>query len=81
LMMKGISKNVSKIETPVFIFMAQNETVVNSKSTEKFIQKAEKAGKTIQAFLIEDAQHELLMEKDNQREEILQKTLKIFGEY
>jgi lysophospholipase len=81
LMMKGISKNISKIETPIFIFMAQNETVVNPKSTEKFIQKAKKASKTVKACLIEDAQHEILMEKDKQRTEILQKTLKFFGEY
>ncbi|MDA3822438.1 MAG: alpha/beta fold hydrolase [Bacteroidales bacterium] len=80
-MMKGISKNVSTIETPIFIFMAQNESVVNSKSTEKFIQKAEKAGKTIQACLIEDAQHEILMEKDKQRTEMIQKTLDFFAEY
>jgi lysophospholipase len=80
-MMKGISKNVSTIETPIFIFMAQNESVVNSKSTEKFIQKAEKAGKTIQACLLDDAQHEILIEKDKQRTEMIQKTLDFFAEY
>ncbi len=78
--MKYIRKNIKKIETPIFIFSAQNETVVNPKSTAKFIKKANKAGLTCKTLLIDDAQHELLVEKDKQRTEMLSRTLEFYEE-
>lgn len=78
--MKGIHRNIEKIETPVLILSGTNETVVNPKSTEKFIQKANKAGKICITSTIDDAQHELLMEKDQQRTKAISESLDFFDE-
>lgn len=78
LMMKNIHKNVNEIKIPFLIVKASNETVVDPKATEKFIGKARKAGKKCATMLIDDAQHEILMEKDKQRKEIITKTLEFY---
>ncbi len=79
--MKAVSKNISKIETPFILFAAENETVVNHKTETKFVAKAQKLGKDCNIFPIGDAQHELLMEKDPQRTDVMTKTLDFFGKY
>ena len=43
--MKKVFKNIDMLKTPVLIITAENETVVNPKSYDKFVKKAEKHGK------------------------------------
>lgn len=78
--LKQIFKNVKAIQTPFIIFTAENETVVIPKANQKFIQKAQKLNKECREYFVKDAQHELLMEKDAQREEVLMKVFGFFNE-
>ena len=75
-----IFKQIEKLKTPFIIFTAQNETVVNPKSTEKFMKKAYKLNKDCKLINIENAQHELFMEKDKPRAEVLSEILEFFGD-
>ena len=79
-MMKSAFRNIDKLETPFILFAADNETVVNPKAYHKFMKKAGKKGGDGTIVRIENAQHELLMEKDPQRIETLSKTLDFFRE-
>lgn len=76
--MKKVFRNADAIRTPFILFTASNETVVNPKSYDTFMKKAEAAGLDASMVLIEDARHELLMEKDPQRVRMLESTLDFF---
>ncbi len=78
---KKVFKNIDKLETPVLIMSAENESVVNPKAYDKFVKKAEKHDKICILHQIQNAQHELLMEKDAQRTEAIESTLKFFEKY
>ncbi len=79
-MIKNINRNIKKLETPLLILTGQNESVVEPKSTEKFIQKVNKAGKNCKTIMIDDGHHELLMEKDPQRMEVITRVMEFFEE-
>jgi len=79
--MKLISKNLKKIETPFILFRADNETVVNPKTNEKFVKRAQNYNKDCQLIPVSDAQHELLMEKDEQRNMVMEDALEFFEKY
>ena len=76
-----INDNIKNIRTPFILFSAENEKIVNPKAHQKFIKEAQKLGKTCEAFLIENAQHELLIEKDEQRIETINQIFKYFNRY
>ena len=73
--------HIDRIETPLIIFSAENEQVVDPKSHLKFIAKAEELGKECELRLVENAQHELFIEKDPQRTEVLNASLDFFKKY
>lgn len=79
--MKIVRRNVDKLETPILIFAAENESVVRRKSTEKFAAKAQKLNKVCTLIIIEDAMHEILMEKDPQRNKMLESSLDFYINY
>ena len=79
--LKKVFRHIEDIETPVLVIAADNETVVNPKSTEKFIGKAEKKAKDCSLIQIENAQHELLMEKDEQRSRVMTEIFQFYSEY
>ncbi|MFZ5941296.1 MAG: alpha/beta fold hydrolase [Bacteroidota bacterium] len=79
--MKAIRRNAEDLKTPFILFAADNETVVYPKAYVKFTSKAARAGKEYQIFLVPDAQHELLMEKDAQRTDVLEKVLEFYSEH
>jgi len=54
---------------------------VNPKAHQKFMEEAQKLGKVCKAFLIENAQHELLIEKDEQRIETINQIFNYFNKY
>lgn len=76
-----INDNIKNIKTPFILFSAENEKIVNPKAHQVFIEEAQKLGKTCEAFLIENAQHELLIEKDEQRIATINQIFKYFDKY
>jgi len=78
--MKRVFREVENIEIPCLVFSADNETVVNPKAFGKFVSKATKKGVNIQLIPVESAKHELLMEKDLQRNLVLEQTIEFFGQ-
>lgn len=74
-----MNDNINNIQTPFILFSAENESIVNPKAHQTFIEEAKKLGKTCEAFLIENAQHELLIEKDEQRIETINQILKYYN--
>ncbi|MDC9723999.1 MAG: alpha/beta fold hydrolase [Urechidicola sp.] len=73
--------NIDKIETPFILFSAENEQIVATSSHQEFIDKAKALEKNCQAYVVANAQHELFIEKDEQRIETINKTLKYFENY
>ncbi len=79
LHMKKIFQEMDRLETPFLLFSADHETVVDPRSHHKFVQKALEMGKNCQLIEVENAQHELLMEKDPQRSLVLEKILDFYA--
>jgi lysophospholipase len=76
-----MSGNIEKIDTPFILFSAQDEQVVNPDAHREFIEKAMQMGKDCKGYLVEDARHELLMEKDAQRANVINMALLFFDQY
>ena len=75
---KYMNSRIANIETPFVLFSAENEQIVKTGAHQKFVNKAKKKGKNCSAFLVENAQHELLVEKDPQRIGTINQVLKYF---
>lgn len=73
--------NIDKIATPFILFSAENEQIVATSSHQEFIDEAKALEKNCQAYVVANAQHELFIEKDEQRIETINETLKYFEEY
>ncbi len=73
--------NINKIETPFILFSAENEQIVDPLEHQRFVKKAKEAGVDCKAYVVEDAQHEILMEKDEQRTETLNEILNFYSNY
>ena len=76
-----MNQNIDKIETPFIIFSAANEQIVREKSHQEFIEEARKLGKACYGYRIADAQHELLIEKDPQRTQVINQMIWFFKLY
>lgn len=76
-----IFDNVDKIETPFILFSAENEQIVDPHAHQKFVDTAKKLGKDCVGFEVENAQHELLIEKDEQRIETINELLNFYDKY
>ncbi len=76
-----MNDNIDRITTPFILFSAENEQIVNPRAHQKFVGQAQELGKTCQAWVIENAQHELLIEKDEQRIETLNHILNFYAQY
>lgn len=73
--------NIDRINTPFILFSAENEQIVHPYAHEKFITAAQELGKDCVAYEVENAQHELLIEKDEQRIATIHKTLDFYSKY
>ena len=73
--------NIDKINTPFILFSAENEQIVYTSAHQKFVTAAKKLGKDCMAYEVENAQHELLIEKDEQRIETINETLNFYSKY
>tara|TARA_R110000787_G_scaffold41071_13_gene101604 strand:+ start:2093 stop:3136 length:1044 start_codon:yes stop_codon:yes gene_type:complete len=76
-----INDNINNIETPFILFSAENEEIVSTKAHQKFIEEAQQLGKTCEGFMIENAQHELFIEKDEQRIETMNQIFNYYNKY
>ncbi len=76
-----IFNNIDKIKTPFILFSAVNEQIVNPHAHQHFIEEAKKLGKNCKAYKVENAQHELFIEKDTQRIETITGVLDFYKEY
>ena len=76
-----IFDNINKLETPFILFSAENEQIVRAYSHQKFIDVAKKLNKECFAYEVENAQHELLIEKDEQRTETINTILEFYSKY
>lgn len=76
-----INEHIGNIQTPFILFSAANESIVNPSAQQHFMDKAQKLGKTCKAFLIENAQHELFIEKDAQRIITINQIFRYFKKY
>ena len=76
-----IFNNVDKINTPFILFSAENEQIVYAYAHQKFVDASKNLGKEYMAFEIENAQHELFIEKDEQRIETINETLDFYSRY
>lgn len=73
--------HIDRIETPFILFSAENERIVYPFAHQKFITAAKEAGKECVAYEIDNAEHELLIEKDEQRIQTLNATLDFYAKY
>ncbi|MEN8137368.1 MAG: alpha/beta fold hydrolase [Bacteroidota bacterium] len=73
-----INSNINNIQTPFILFSAENEQIVDPKAHQQFVDKAKKLGKNCKGYLVKNAQHELLIEKDEQRIEVISKILDFY---
>ena len=78
---KYLFKNIDKIETPFILLSAENDNIIDVHAHQKFVEKAQKSGKVCNAFVVANAQHELLIEKDEQRIETVNEILKFYSKY
>lgn len=76
-----IFNNINKINTPFILFSAKNEQIVDPYAHRKFVGAAQKLGKDCLGYEVENAQHELLIEKDEQRIETINHTLNFYTKY
>lgn len=72
---------INLITTPFILFSADTEEIVDPLAHEAFVTRAQKNGKICKAYLVENAKHELLIEKDEQRIEVLNETLSYFEKH
>ena len=75
---KYMKEHIGQIQTPFIIFSAENEQIVKEKGHQRFVELAQEQGKDGRGFLIYDAQHELLIEKDQQRMQTINQSLWFF---
>jgi len=73
-----IFSNIEKIQTPFILFSAENEQIVHPYAHQKLITAAQKLGKDCIAYEVENAQHELFIEKDEQRIETINEILNFY---
>lgn len=78
---KYIFDHIDSIKTPFILFSAENEQIVYPYAHQKFVTAAKELGKEFKAYEVENAEHELLIEKDEQRIETINETLKFYGAY
>ncbi len=73
--------NIEKIQTPFILFSAENDKIIEIAAHQEFVEKAKELNKNCEGYLVKNAKHELLIEKDEYRMESINKTLLFFGDY
>jgi len=74
-----IFANPDKIETPLILFSAENEEIVDPGAHSDFIEKMLELKKNVKGYEIPNAKHELFIEKDEIRIPVLTTILDFFN--
>jgi lysophospholipase len=78
---RDIFKNAGEIRTPLILFSAEKEKIVDPGAHSRFMHKVRQSGLECQAFEVGEALHELFMEKDGPRSDVLITTLGFFDRH
>jgi len=76
-----ISNNIGAIKTPSLIFSAEEEEIVDPDAHIKFIEKAKTFNVPIEGYFVKNAKHELFIEKDRTRSNVLSSILDFYKEH
>ncbi len=76
-----IFDNISKIKTPLILFSGGDEAIVSATAHTDFIEELKNSGKEAEGYLVENAKHELFIEKDEYRIPVLTKVLDFYLRY
>lgn len=76
-----MNSHIDKIETPFILFSADHEQIVDTEAHEEFIDRAKELDKECIAYLVENAQHELFVEKDEQRIATINQIISFYASY
>jgi lysophospholipase len=78
---RSMRSNLGMLETPVLLLSSEQETVVNPRAHARFTKKAKRMGKSITAYLVPGARHEIFMETDEIRTPAIGASLEFFGNH
>ena len=73
--------NLDKIQIPIILFSAQNDAIIDVRAHQKFVDEAIALNKEGRAYVVENAQHELFIEKDEQRVETINEILNFYNDH
>lgn len=73
--------NINMIQTPIILFSAQNDEIIDVRAHQRFVEKAKSLNKEGRAYIVDNAQHELFIEKDEQRIETINEILNFYNDY
>ncbi len=73
--------NIENIQTPFILLSAENDEIIEIAAHQEFVEKAKVLNKNCEGYLVKNAQHELLIEKDIYRIASLNKMLLFFEDY
>lgn len=76
-----IFDNISKIETPLVLFSGGNEEIVDPKAHNAFVDQIVSLGVDAKGYLVDGAKHELLIESDDIRIEVMTTILDFYSEF
>ena len=76
-----IFKHVNNINTPFILFSGTDDQIVDIHAHQLFIDKAKKNNKLCKSYSVKDAGHELLIENDHQRIEVINEIIDFFNKF
>ncbi len=79
--MEQLYDELEKIEIPMLLFQGSNETIVKSAAHKDVIDKLIGLNKSVEAYTIDGAKHELLIEKDEMRNRVIRKILEFYEQH
>lgn len=74
---KHCIQDAGKLQTPLLLLQAENDTIVDNRAQLLFDDHTDRC----QLKVIESARHELLMEKDELRDQVFSETMKFFEQF
>lgn len=73
--------NINMIQTPIILFSAQNDKIIDVRAHQRFVEKAKSLNKEGRAYIVDNAQHELFIEKDEKRIETINEILNFYNDH
>jgi len=77
----SIFANISKIETPLVLFSGSKEKIVAPKAHNNFVYQLDSLNINATGYLVDGAKHEMLIETDKLRIEVMTKILDFYGKF